>query len=357
MDVSAKITGIKYSPLLCRELKTYEMEQLAEALAKDGTFILDIDSRNRLALSWWVSAKRTRSYPYARVYDSLIFQGKKVTIIPVYKDEGKDGDRDFLQWDTVSLMSLFDVYTIIAYYSCAEQSPKYKNKITKQRFDLEFIIEEINNLLSYRSSALHWNIAQIGKIGEIAQKAFDAYSRISDKLGVEMHSIDSAKKRIQKLQEGRESFMIFSRELARQAQSREEVTIQPKEKLSAKKAKLTIENYLGGYYFFTCDEVVIDEGYIHLIEAKHSKREFLPSKSDIKDGLFKMILFTNLKDVKIGEKELTPVPVLKLTSDLKFVRDGLRESQVKMLLLLKREAKDNLFRVLVNNLNLEEIEI
>ncbi len=82
MDISAKITGIRYSPFLCRDLNTFDMDNLDVALSKDGTFILNIDDR-KLAISWWVSAKRTRTYPYARIYDSLSFQGKKITIIPL----------------------------------------------------------------------------------------------------------------------------------------------------------------------------------------------------------------------------------------------------------------------------------
>ncbi|HRR17832.1 MAG TPA: hypothetical protein P5332_02090 [Ignavibacteriales bacterium] len=106
MDVSAKITGIKYSPFLCRDLRVYDISDIDSALSQDGSFLLNVDDKNRVALSWWVSAKRTRSYPYARVYDTLSFKGKKITIIPIFKDEGKEGDRDFLQWDTISLMSL-----------------------------------------------------------------------------------------------------------------------------------------------------------------------------------------------------------------------------------------------------------
>ncbi|MGC9043411.1 MAG: hypothetical protein ACP5KG_06100, partial [Myxococcota bacterium] len=75
--------------------------------------------------SWWVSPKRTRSYPDARVYDTLSFEGKKVTIIPIINDEGREGDRDFLQWDTISLMSLLGVYVIIGYYKNAEKSKRY----------------------------------------------------------------------------------------------------------------------------------------------------------------------------------------------------------------------------------------
>lgn len=36
-------------------------------------------------MSWLTSPKRTRSYPYALVYGSLGFSGKRVTIIPLVK--------------------------------------------------------------------------------------------------------------------------------------------------------------------------------------------------------------------------------------------------------------------------------
>jgi len=156
MDVSAKITGIKYSPFLCRDLRVYDISDIDSALSQDGSFLLNVDDKNRVALSWWVSAKRTRSYPYARVYDTLSFKGKKITIIPIFKDEGKEGDRDFLQWDTISLMSLLGIYVIIGYYKTAERSQRYRHKITNQRFDMQYIKEKINNILSYHSDALHW---------------------------------------------------------------------------------------------------------------------------------------------------------------------------------------------------------
>ena len=48
------------------------------------------------AVSCWVSAKRTRSKPFSRVLRMLYQKDmKKITIIPVVKDEGKDGDRDY----------------------------------------------------------------------------------------------------------------------------------------------------------------------------------------------------------------------------------------------------------------------
>ncbi len=349
MNIFAEITGIKYTPFLCRELNTFQFDELDKALAKEATFILEANNKKRLAVSWWVSAKRTRSYPYARVYDSLSFAGKKITIIPIVKDEGLEGDRDFLQWDTISLMSLLGVYVIISYYKEAEQSQKYKNKITNQRFDTEQIKSEIKKLLSYQSGALHWNLEQISKVGELGKKALTAYDKISKKLNVKVHSATSAEKRIEKLLEGKETFMCLSRELAQKAQQRESITLQPKEKVEGHKATITIKNYLGGYYYFTCDEAKTEKSQVLIIEAKHTKGKNMPSLGDIKDGLLKMILFTNLKNVKIDNKEYKALPILKLTTENHFEFSGLSKSEQKMLKLLEKEAKTNNFKIKINN--------
>ena len=347
-SIIAKITGIEYTPFLCRKLQSFRLEELQKAISKQGTFILKANKKKEVALSWWVSAKRTRSYPYARVYDSLAFTGKKITIIPVFKDEGKEGDRDFLQWDTISLMSLLDVYVVVAYYSDAIKSSEYEKKITKQRFDTKYLNEQINKLLSYQSSALHWNIAQIDDIWEIGKKALDSYEKISKKLGVEMHSKKSAEKRIEELKKGKDVFMALSRNLAELAQKRESVTIQPKEHLDGIKGTITITNYLGGNYYFTSDEVELHKEDIWLIDAKHTKTDDLPSLGDIKDGLLKMILFTNLKEVKINRKTFNPAPILKLTTGNNFSIKKLDENQKKLLEVLKKEAKTNKFRILIN---------
>jgi len=345
MDLSAKITGIKYKPFLCRKLETFDIKKLEGALSQKSVFILKVNDENEIAVSWWVSAKRTRSYPYARVYDSLGFAGKKITIIPVVKDEGKEGDRDFLQWDTISLMSLLGIYVIVAYYSEAERSTRYRHKITNQRFNIDYIKKQIENILSYQSDALHWNLAHIDKVGEIGQKALKSYDKISKKLKVEMHSKTSAEKRIEKLLEGKKEFMKLSRELAEKAQKRESLTIQPKEQLSGIKGIITIKNYLGGCYYFTADEVEVKKENVYLIEGKHSRTNSLPSLEDIKDGLLKMLLFTNLENVKMDDKNYNPIPVLKLTIEKRFNKNKLNETQKRDLVLLQKEAKLNGFEV------------
>lgn len=344
MDLFAKITGIKYQPFLCSELQKFVFKDLKKALANNPCFLLDVDRKNQVAISWWVSAKRTRSYPYARVYNTLNFSGKKITVIPVVKDEGKGGDRDFLQWDTVSLMSLLGVYVIIGFYSIAERSSRYEDKITKQRFDAKFVESKIKEILSYQSDALHWNLAEVGNIVAYGQKALKCYERISKKTGVKMHSFDSVEKRIQHLLEEKNNFMRLSRNLAKKAQNREKVTIQPKERISGTKATITIENYLGGYYYFTVDEVEVKKKDIFLIESKHG-RGTLPSKDDIRDGLLKMLLFSNLENLTLNEKSYNPKPILKLTVENGFDSNKLNDNQKKVLNLLKKEAKVNKFEI------------
>ena len=99
--------------------------------------------------------------------------------------------------------------------------------------------------------------------------------------------------------------------------------------------------------FFTCDEIKIDESSVYLIEGKHTVTNSLPSSGDIKDGLLKMILFTNLENVKIAEKDYNPIPILKLTTGTGFNISSLNNSQNEMLNLLKKEAESNGFRVLI----------
>jgi hypothetical protein len=302
------------------------------------------------------------------VYNTLA-NGKKITVIPVVKDEGFDGDRDFIQWDTISLMSLLDVYVILAYYKKAEKSERYDNKITNQQFENQYVINKINDISAYHSSALHWNLQELNdNFSDIIAKVKTNYVKISKKIKVKMHSekgIDDFQETISK---SAKEFMEFSRQKAKDAQSREFVTIQPKEALETlTKAKITITNYLGGQYFLTVDEIQIDKKDVYLIEGKHSKSSLLPSKSDIKDGLLKMILYTNLKNTEVNGKSKNAVPVLLLTSSkLKselnskatkteitqfFSKNKFNDTQQNFVLSLFEEANTNEFLVILKNTN------
>jgi hypothetical protein len=362
MEITGKITGIRYQTKLIEDLKLIDFANFD--INSCPTACLVTNTKWTFAISKWVSPKRTRSYPYERVYNTLNL-AKKITVIPIIKDEGAKGDRDFIQWDTVSLMSLLDVYVIFGYYAGAT---KAESKITAQCFDNDFIKAKIREIESYHSSALHWNLNELNtKLPEYLERVKNAYTDIEQKTGVKLHGfkgIENFEKKIGKEVQG---FMAFSRQKAEDAQNREMKTIQPKEMLSTlTKAKITITNYLGGQYFFTVDEVDFTEKEAFLIEGKHSKNAILPSKSDIKDGLLKMILYSNLGEVIANGKSYTCKPVLALTSD-KLIghltsqdskdkiedfcnKNSLSETQRGLLMNLFIEAKSNNFTVKISQI-------
>jgi hypothetical protein len=178
MDIKGTITGIKYKILLSEELPRYSLRRFN--INKVTPCCIVVDDLHSFAVSKWVSPKRTRSYPYERVYNTLNIS-KKITVIPVVKDEGAAGDRDFIQWDTVSLMSLLDVYVIFAYYSKADAAGK---KITNQQFDNRYIKSKIKEIAQYHSSALHWNLNELqNNLHDIIAKTKKCYAKIEKQIG------------------------------------------------------------------------------------------------------------------------------------------------------------------------------
>lgn len=313
MGITGKITGIKYQPFLTKKLTDISMCEFDINNAPTSAIIKT--NGGHYAISKWVSPKRTRSYPYQRVYETLT-SSKKITVIPIIKDEGSAGDRDFLQWDTVSMMSLLDIFVIIAYYDSAEINPRNAKKITNQGYNNSYVIDKIEEIEHYHSSALHWNLKELKEsMHDILTLSTSAYEKIGHDLNVKLHNqtgVINFKTRIGK---NVEKFMIFSRNKAEEAQNREVMTEQPKEIVSTlSKATVTITNYLGGEYYFTVDEIKVSDNDIELIECKHSSKENIPSDSDIKDGLMKMILYSNLKDVRCNGIPKNSIAVLFLSS-------------------------------------------
>lgn len=313
MKIFAEITGLKYQIHCADELSEITFEKFDINKAPSSCKLTD--KNFSYGVSKWVSPKRTRSYPFERIYNTLIYP-KRITVIPVIKDEGARGDRDFIQWDTISLMSLLDVYVILAHYSEADKHPSRYNKITNQRFDANYINEKIIEINSYHSSALHWNLKEIkDTLPTVIGEAQKSYSNIGQKLSVSFHGSEGIERFKEQFLSGVDNFMETSRNKARDAQSREQHTIQPKELLSTEtKATITIKNYLGGLYYLTTDEALSKGNVLFLIEGKHSHNSSLPSIGDIKDGLLKMMLYCNLKNVRVATKHYVPKPVLKLTS-------------------------------------------
>ncbi len=310
MNIVGKITGIKYKVLLADDLKEIDIENFDINDAPSACLLAN--NNHTFAVSKWVSPKRTRSYPFERVFNTLRVS-KKITVIPIVKDEGAKGDRDFIQWDTVSLMSLLDVFVIFAFYDKAD---KRGQKITNQQFDNDYVLSKIKEIEQYHSSALHWNLNELKtNLHDIIDKVKSSYAEIEKSTGVKLHNPNGLDNFKDKIGKDVSLFMAFSRGKAEKAQLREFVTFQPKESLATvSKAKITISNYLGGQYFLTVDEILLTDDKVSLIEGKHTKNAVLPSKGNIKDGLLKMILYCNLSEVVINEKAIKSEAILCLTS-------------------------------------------
>jgi len=264
MNIKGKITGIKYKVVLTDDLKEVDVKNFNINVAPSACLIKD--NKHTFAISKWVSPKRTRSYPFERVFNTLHIS-KKITVIPIVKDEGDKGDRDFIQWDTVSLMSLLDVFVIFAYY---EKADKADQKITNQQFNNKYVLSKIKEIEQYHSSALHWNLHELNtNLHSIIDKVKTSYSKIEKLTGVKLHNPNGLDNFKEKIGKDVSLFMAFSRGKAEKAQSREFVTQQPKESLSTlTKAKITITNYLGGQYFLTVDEILLSKDKVSLIEGK-----------------------------------------------------------------------------------------
>ncbi|WP_066388636.1 hypothetical protein [Helicobacter himalayensis] len=240
---------------------------------------------------------------------------------------------------------------------------KKAGKITKQAFNNAYILDQLKQLIKYYQSALHWNLNQLSSenLAKLAKMAKNAYIDISHTLKIKLHNVQNIDNFICKISKNRESFMEFSRGKAKQAQNREALTLQPKENIGiGKKAKITINNYLGGEYFFTIDDVFFKNDTLYLCESKHSKNALLPSNDDIKDGLLKLMLYNNLS--KIERYDSFKI-VLRLTSNIlqdsiilpsknldSFIKNNaFSGSQIATLKALNIESKQNHFEIWINN--------
>ena len=87
-----------------------------------STFLID----KIAAVSVWTTPKRTKTYPFARVYDTLSYGGVKITIIPAMVDYGKHGERGKIQPNTVDWMTSIGVYLVLGIYIEAERGKKGK---------------------------------------------------------------------------------------------------------------------------------------------------------------------------------------------------------------------------------------
>ncbi|PHV62630.1 hypothetical protein [Cyanobacterium aponinum] len=312
------IKNVIYNPRLIQSLKLYSFQEFNINIC-DGFGLIQLEDKN-IAYSKWVSPKRTRSYPFARMYNTYS-QSKVITIIPIIKDEGKDGDLDKIGFTTFCWMNLLNIYIILGYYEDAEKSQKKgqisKDKLSEQKFNNNFIKQQIEKIFNYKQSALHWNKNLFeNEFINIFNLALNCYKKIENKTGVKIHNQDRLREYLKDIQTDFEEFKNISLKFSQQAINREIQTEHNLEYLvDGCKGVFEIENDLGGIYHLTADEIIIDKQNYIIQESKNSSKKCLPSLDDIQDGLFKLILYSNLDHLYLEDQELQFSCRLKLTGN------------------------------------------
>ncbi|AFY74134.1 hypothetical protein Syn7502_02119 [Synechococcus sp. PCC 7502] len=316
LNFTGFIRGVKYKVRLAQELERIEFENFDVNTSNSFGMISMADTE--IAYSKWVSPKRTRSYPFARIYNTYN-AAKVLTVIPIIKDEGKDGDLDKIQYSTFSWMNLLNIYIVLGYYEDAEKStnPKQvnKHKLTNQRFNNQFIKSQIQEIFAYKQSALHWNRNLLeDRFLEIFRQSLNSYQDISNRTNAQIHSQDSMNSYLEMIKENFENFKNLSLKSSEAASNREVKTTHSSEYLTdGTKATLSIENYLGGTYYLTIDEIIKDQDVYIIQESKNSTKKALPELSDIQDGLFKLILYSNIDSLFLNNQQVEFTTRLKLT--------------------------------------------
>jgi len=352
------IKDVQYKAFLTEDLPEYEFAEFdINQAGTSGKLLLP---NGEFAFSKWVSPKRTRSYPFERLYNTFNSPAR-LTIIPILKDEGLDGDLDRIQYSTISWMNLLNVYIVLAFYDKAVKNVRplqlARNKITNQEFNTSSVNEQILRISQYKQSALHWNRTLVeDNFVNIYKYALDSYENISKLTGVRMHARNVQEQYLATIMRDFVNFKDISLRGSRGASVRETQTSHGFEYLSdGLKATFKIENYLGGTYYLTADEIIKDGDTYIIQESKNSTKGFLPGISDIKDGLFKLILYSNLHSLHLDSEPVNFRSRLKLTS--KKVRGFLsmptNEDKIGMFLEENKGNYSAREAEIIYNLNLE----
>ena len=380
MLIKAKIKELKYRPGKSIRTNGLIRYRLAEFDINTATAsgIIEVNENNTLTYSKWVTPKRTRSYPFARIYDTYSFGGKRVTIIPVIKDEGlgagkNKSNNDRINFITLSWMNLANIYVILAWYDNAEKMTKFR--ITSQEFNTDYVNEKIKEISEFQFDAHHWNNRHFqNDFIYVYTKAVKAYNKISKTLSVELHDSNGHEQFLEKITDDSgkvislEKFANETLSKSKSAAIRETMVRHKHENVSLKLSKPVFEmrNCLGGKYYLTSDEVEIDSKNrkIAILECKNATDSKLPKEADIKDGLFKILLFSQIEKLEIDGKGYDHDVSLKLTGrissslilpakedDIRYFisSENLTSSDSKLIFMLNEEAILNGYKIIIGN--------
>lgn len=358
------VKNVKYTPFLGKEkLKCHDITQFD--INKAGAYgLINLGtSGNNLAYSQWKTPKRTRTYPFPRIYNTYGLNTKRVTIIPIIKDEGADTNNDRINFITFSWMNLLNVYIILAWYDDAKRKTGTTNRITDQVLNAEGVREKLLEISRYQTTALHWNTTHFKNDFErIYLNAVASYEKISREKEVDLHNPQDHLNTLEAFKVNNKFDLEFFKQktltASQKAALRETLTVHKLESLDDNpKGIFSISNDLGGEYHLTSDEIYWENNTLVIQESKNTTKEKLPSNADITDGLFKLILFVNMEQVDVDNRTDVPfITRLKLTGNLTgnlnlpcandLVSDFCKENKLtpakqKTITLLNQEATEN----------------
>ncbi len=374
VSLKGYVRNVKYKPFLGKErLKCHDIAQFD--INKAGAYgLINLGtSGNNLAYSQWKTPKRTRTYPFPRIYNTYGLNTKRVTIIPIIKDEGADTNNDRINFITFSWMNLLNVYIILAWYDDAKRKAGSTNRITDQVLNAESVQEKLLEISRYQTTALHWNTTHFkSDFEKVYLNAVASYEKISREKKVDLHNPQDHLDTLEKFKvDNKFDLEAFKRETLSSSQKaalRETLTVHKLESLDDNpKGVFSILNDLGGEYHLTADEIYWENNKLVIQESKNTTKEKLPSNVDIIDGLFKLILFVNMEQVNVDDKTDVPfITRLKLTGNLTgtlnlpcaddlvsgFCKENkLTPAKQKTITLLNKEAEENNLQIWITRSN------
>lgn len=294
-----------------------------------------------VAISVWTTPKRTKTYPFARVYDTLSYDGIKITIIPAMVDYGKHGERGKIQPSTVDWMTSIGVYLILGTYVHAEkgkkgkmaanagsktQSSEGKPKFAQgQKFDTDYLQKQIETIIMTKPDVKEWNEKQLEMIPEFLEKGIEIYKKLGAKLNVPLGNFAKMEYDVRRWTKDSKQFLKDCEEASKGAQNRETVSDHMLEDVPGNKGKINIDFGESRKLYLTSDSMVLEKGTVTLLEGKNTSSGKYPVMGDVKDALIKLMIFRS-SDFEFEGEELEKKLVCYLTGNQNDVEDEFRNN-------------------------------
>ena len=319
LQFTGLIRDLHYTACVIEPLKTFPLSEFDINRAKASGLIKT--ETTEVAYAKWVSPKRTQISSLARTYNSYSASktvSKTLAIVPVLKEDGRDGDLDKLHYSTVSSLNLLNTYLVLGYHNHADKnstpSAIDRDKLTNHRFETESVRSQIQAIIDYPKNAFHWNKQLLEtQFGETLRQALDAYWKISDHTGVKIHPYTGMDQYQLSVLADLEAFKKNSLNKAQEDAELSPGAALLKYQVSGSRATFAVETDRGGRYplmpeslFWLTDRYVIQE-------SRNSPKKPFLDLSEIQEALLKLIPYASLHSLQLNGEAVQFSVRLKLT--------------------------------------------